>query len=124
MEFTITGRVRERESGLGVPNLIIRAYDKDLFFDDLLDTRAWRITSHAQVIRHTHKQVYYTVLRTMHLSQGIQTSFALHRSRLRNGRPHVSLEGSLGRGSYPVQQCRHLSDAASPVPPCSQEPSR
>ena len=40
MEFTITGRVRERESGLGVPNLIIRAYDKDLFFDDLLDTRA------------------------------------------------------------------------------------
>lgn len=38
MEFKITGNVREKESGLGVRGLMIRAYDKDLLFDDLLGT--------------------------------------------------------------------------------------
>lgn len=36
MEFTITGRIREKESGLGVEGLMVRAYDKDLLYDDLL----------------------------------------------------------------------------------------
>lgn len=36
LRFTITGLVKEKESGLGVPRLLIRAYDKDLLFDDLL----------------------------------------------------------------------------------------
>ena len=34
--FRISGRVTEKESGLGVPGLIVRAFDKDMFFDDLL----------------------------------------------------------------------------------------
>jgi hypothetical protein len=34
--FRISGRVTEKESGRGVPGLIIRAFDKDMFFDDLL----------------------------------------------------------------------------------------
>ncbi len=38
MEFKITGRVREKESGKGVRGLNVRAYDKDLLFDDLLGT--------------------------------------------------------------------------------------
>ncbi len=37
-EFKITGRIREKESGLGVSGLHIRAYDKDMLFDDLLGT--------------------------------------------------------------------------------------
>ena len=38
MDFTITGIIREKESGLGVGGLMVRAYDKDLLFDDLLST--------------------------------------------------------------------------------------
>jgi hypothetical protein len=38
MRFRISGRVYEQESGLGVEGLIIRAYDKDLLYDDLLGT--------------------------------------------------------------------------------------
>lgn len=34
--FRIAGRVAERESGAGVPGLEVRAYDRDLLFDDLL----------------------------------------------------------------------------------------
>jgi hypothetical protein len=36
LSFRIAGRIYEQESGLGVPGLIVRAYDKDLLFDDLL----------------------------------------------------------------------------------------
>jgi hypothetical protein len=38
MQFRITGHIREKESGLSVPGLMIRAYDKDLLYDDLLGT--------------------------------------------------------------------------------------
>jgi hypothetical protein len=38
MRFKISGNVREKESGLGIGDLMIRAYDKDLLFDDLLGT--------------------------------------------------------------------------------------
>jgi hypothetical protein len=36
LEFRISGRVVERESGSGISGLMVRAYDKDLLFDDLL----------------------------------------------------------------------------------------
>jgi hypothetical protein len=36
MNFRITGRVTEKESGSGVPKLVVRAYDRDLLYDDLL----------------------------------------------------------------------------------------
>jgi len=36
MEFKITGVVREKESKRPVPGLLVRAFDKDLFYDDLL----------------------------------------------------------------------------------------
>ncbi len=36
MPFIITGRIRELESGIGVPNLRIEGWDRDLFFDDKL----------------------------------------------------------------------------------------
>ncbi|MEM6342457.1 MAG: trypsin-like serine protease [Bacteroidota bacterium] len=36
MEFRITGQIREKESGLPVKGLKVRAYDKDLLWDDLL----------------------------------------------------------------------------------------
>jgi len=36
MSLKITGRVREAESGIGIPNLVVKAYDKDLLYDDLL----------------------------------------------------------------------------------------
>lgn len=36
MEFKISGIVRERESRKPLPGLIVKAYDKDLFFDDVL----------------------------------------------------------------------------------------
>ena len=36
MKFAIMGVIREKESGLGVPGLIVRAYDKDLLYDDML----------------------------------------------------------------------------------------
>ncbi len=38
IRFTIVGVVRETESGIGVPGLFVKAYDKDLLFDDLLGT--------------------------------------------------------------------------------------
>src|SRR5687768_15249127 len=38
MEFKITGRILEKESGLGVASLQVRAYDKDMIYDDLLGT--------------------------------------------------------------------------------------
>jgi hypothetical protein len=38
IRFTITGFVREAESGIGIPGLFVKAYDKDLLFDDLLGT--------------------------------------------------------------------------------------
>ena len=36
MPFIITGQIRELESGIGVPNLRIEGWDRDLFFDDKL----------------------------------------------------------------------------------------
>ena len=36
MEFQIRGIVREKESGTPVPGLLVRAFDKDLFFTDVL----------------------------------------------------------------------------------------
>ena len=38
IRFTIIGVVREAESGIGIPGLFVKAYDKDLLFDDLLGT--------------------------------------------------------------------------------------
>jgi len=35
-KFNISGTVRERESGMHLPDLQIKAYDKDLLYDDLL----------------------------------------------------------------------------------------
>ena len=34
--FTITGTVKVEETGIGLPGLFIKAYDKDILFDDLL----------------------------------------------------------------------------------------
>jgi hypothetical protein len=34
--FTVSGRVCEEESGQGVPGVMVKAYDKDLLFDDRL----------------------------------------------------------------------------------------
>lgn len=34
--FRIKGIVKEKETGLPLPNLFVKSYDKDLFFDDLL----------------------------------------------------------------------------------------
>jgi hypothetical protein len=36
MEFKITGIVREKESKKPIPSLLVRAFDKDLFYSDLL----------------------------------------------------------------------------------------
>ena len=36
MPFIITGQIRELESGIGVPNLRIEGWDRDLFFEDKL----------------------------------------------------------------------------------------
>lgn len=38
IRFTIAGVVREAESGIGIPGLFVKAYDRDLLFDDLLGT--------------------------------------------------------------------------------------
>jgi hypothetical protein len=35
-KFIITGLVRELESGVGLGGLTVRAYDKDLIYDDLM----------------------------------------------------------------------------------------
>ena len=35
-QWTITGRVRDKETGRGVEGLHVRAYDRDLLFDDLV----------------------------------------------------------------------------------------
>jgi len=36
MKFKITGVVREKESKTRIPGLLVRSFDKDLFYDDLL----------------------------------------------------------------------------------------
>jgi hypothetical protein len=38
IRFTITGTVRQAENDIGVPGIFVKAYDKDLLFDDLLGT--------------------------------------------------------------------------------------
>src|SRR6266853_158354 len=38
IRFTVAGVVREAESGIGIPGLFVKAYDRDLRFDDLLGT--------------------------------------------------------------------------------------
>jgi hypothetical protein len=38
IRFTLFGIVREAETGIGIPGLFVKAYDKDLLFDDLLGT--------------------------------------------------------------------------------------
>ena len=38
IRFTVAGVVREVESGIGIPGLTVKAYDRDLLFDDLLGT--------------------------------------------------------------------------------------
>lgn len=38
IRFTLIGIVREAETGIGIPGLFVKAYDKDLLFDDLLGT--------------------------------------------------------------------------------------
>lgn len=36
MKYKVSGQIQEVESGLGVPGIIVKAYDKDRLFDDLL----------------------------------------------------------------------------------------
>ena len=36
MVFKIHGIIKDKETGKGIPNLTVKAIDKDLFFDDLL----------------------------------------------------------------------------------------
>ena len=36
MAFKIHGKVIEKETGKGIPNLKVKAFDKDLLFDDVL----------------------------------------------------------------------------------------
>ena len=38
LQFRISGRVLDRQTGAGVSGVMVRAYDKDLLFDDLLGT--------------------------------------------------------------------------------------
>lgn len=49
MHFRISGRVYEKESGLGVQGLMIRAYDKDLLYDDLLGTATTDAQGHFEL---------------------------------------------------------------------------
>ncbi len=50
MQFKITGRVREKESGLGVRGLMVRAYDKDMLYDDLLGTTITDIEGRFEIV--------------------------------------------------------------------------
>ncbi|MEA5554996.1 hypothetical protein [Nodularia spumigena] len=36
MSYKVTGRVYEAETGLGIPKLIVQAFDKDMLKDDNL----------------------------------------------------------------------------------------
>lgn len=36
MQYKITGKVYECETGLGIPNLVVQAFDKDVLKDDNL----------------------------------------------------------------------------------------
>jgi carotenoid cleavage dioxygenase len=38
MRYKITGKIRKKDSKIGIPGLLVSAYDADLFFDDLLGT--------------------------------------------------------------------------------------
>lgn len=40
--FKIHGVVREKESGIGIGNLLVKAYDKDLLYDDLMGSAITR----------------------------------------------------------------------------------
>ncbi len=40
--FKINGVIREKESGIGIGKLLVKAYDKDLLFDDLMGSTVTR----------------------------------------------------------------------------------
>ncbi|MET0646811.1 MAG: hypothetical protein ABW208_09340 [Pyrinomonadaceae bacterium] len=70
--FKIKGVVKEKESGTALPGLLIKAYDEDLFFDDLLgsavsDARgAFEIASEIEDFREffeTRPDIYFKVYR-------------------------------------------------------------
>lgn len=70
--FKIKGVVKEKESGIALPGLFVKAYDKDLFFDDLLgsaisDERgAFEIVSELADFREffeTRPDIYFKVYR-------------------------------------------------------------
>src|SRR5438094_450327 len=50
IRFTIVGFVREAESGIGIPGLFVKAYDKDLLFDDLLGTAVTSVDGSFEIV--------------------------------------------------------------------------
>ncbi len=55
MEFKISGHIREKESNLGVKGLIVKAYDKDMLYDDLLGTALTDQKGYFEM-NYTHKE--------------------------------------------------------------------
>ncbi len=74
--FVITGVVREKESGEGLEGLIVRSYDKDLLYDDLMGESitdcdgSFRITSQAKDFRDffEHRPDIYLKIYAQHSS--------------------------------------------------------
>lgn len=71
LEFRVTGIVRVRETGQPLPGLIVRAYDKDLLYDDLLGDTTTDALGRFEIryagndfreLFETHPDIYFKIL--------------------------------------------------------------
>lgn len=82
MSLKVTGRIREKESCLGVPNLVVKALDKDFFYDDLLGDTITNSEGNFEIIyeEKDFKEVFekgpdlYIVVKTPDRSRVLYTS--------------------------------------------------
>lgn len=120
LTFKIRGRVAEAETGLGVQGLLVKAYDKDLLFDDLMGTCPSRehgrfeIVSEAEDFRdllEVKPDIYlrvldpdgtelFTTLAAVRWNAGREEEFDVRIPRERLGRhaPHRGLRLTDGEG--------------------------
>jgi hypothetical protein len=117
--FKIKGVIREKESGVTLPGLFVKAYDKDLLFDDLLGAAVtdaggrFEIVSEAGDFRdffETHPDLYFKIFRQTALLHSTEDAVRWKAGRL--------TEVSPARTGSPATRSTQASPSPSPPAAC------